>query len=122
MTGVQTCALPIFKRIQARSSVSRNKAKFLARQETGMFMSKYRAERFVEAGVQKYKWSTSHDARVRPGKGLTAAERAHAGNHRILDKQTFDYRTKAPAMYMSSGKACNPGEDFNCRCVDIPLP
>jgi len=108
--------------IRNRSSVSRSKAKFLARNETGIFMSQYRAQRFIEAGVPHYRWSTSHDARVRPEAGLTPAERLHAGNHRILDKQVFSYAQKAPAKYMSSARPCNPGEDYQCRCVDIPLP
>jgi SPP1 gp7 family putative phage head morphogenesis protein len=108
--------------IRDRNSVSKSKAKFLARQETGIFMSQYRARRFIDAGVLRYRWSTSHDSRVRPEAGLTPAERLHAGNHRILDKQVFTYEQKAPAKYMSSAKPCNPGEDYQCRCVDIPLP
>lgn len=111
----------LIKKIQQRKSVSDNKAKFLARQETGLFMSEYRQQRFKEAGVTHYQWSTSHDARVRPAAGLSAAERAHEGNHRVLDGQTFSYSIKAPAAYMSVGQPCNPGQDYNCRCVDIPL-
>lgn len=107
--------------IRGRYSVSQSKAKFLARQETSLFMSKFRRERFTEAGVDRYRWSTSNDARVRPESDLTPDERMHAGNHRILDGQTFSYSGKAPAKYMSSGSPCNPGEDFNCRCVDIPI-
>ena len=107
--------------IKGRYAVSSSKAKFLARQETALFMSKYRRERFGEAGVNRYTWSTSHDSRVRPEASLSPAERLHAGNHRVLDGQVFSYHTKAPAKYMSSGSACNPGEDFNCRCVDRPI-
>lgn len=111
----------LIERIQYRAGVGRRKAKFLARQETGLFISNYRSQRFQETGVRRYEWSTSHDARVRPEAALTPLERIHAGNHRILDGQTFTYAGKAPAHYMSSGKACNPGEDYNCRCVDIPV-
>lgn len=107
--------------IKGRYGVTTSKAKFLARQETGLFMSKYRKERFAEAGVTRYKWSTSHDSRVRPETGLTPAERMHAGNHRVLDGNIFTYSTKAPAKYMSSGQPCNPGEDYNCRCLDRPI-
>jgi len=107
--------------VRQRGNVSKSKAKFLARQETGLFMAQYRRQRFLDVGVRKYRWSTSHDVRVRPEPGLSAAERIHAGNHRILDQQEFTYENKAPARYMSIGKPCNPGEDYNCRCVDIPL-
>lgn len=111
----------LIETVQRRGASGKYKAKFLARQETGLFMSSYRAQRFVAAGVFKYQWSNSHDARVRPEANLTPQEKLHAGNHRVLDKNVFDYRTKAPAKFMSSGKPCNPGEDYNCRCSDIPL-
>ena len=108
--------------VKNRKNVSDSKAKFLARQETSLFMSKYRAQRFMAAGVHSYEWSTSHDARVRPEESLTPAQSLHAGNHRILNGQVFTYERKAPAKYMSVGMPCNPGEDFSCRCVDIPIP
>ena len=108
-------------KVQQRKAVSLNKARFLARQETGLFMSEYRAQRFIDAGVEKYQWSTSHDGKVRPADNLTPAQRRHAGNHRALDGQVFSYKEKAPAHFMSSHKPCNPGMDYNCRCVDIPL-
>jgi SPP1 gp7 family putative phage head morphogenesis protein len=105
----------LIERIKQREGVSRSKAKFLARQETGLFMSQYRARRFEDVGVKRYIWSTSHDVRVRDGEG------GH-GNHKVLDGKVFFYATKAPAQFMSSKTPCNPGEDYNCRCVDRPLP
>jgi SPP1 gp7 family putative phage head morphogenesis protein len=107
--------------IEREVGVSRRKARFIARQETGLFMAAYRQERFSAAGVTCYKWSTSHDARVRPAAGLTGNAKAHAGNHRVLDGQVFSYSTKGPAYLMSSKKPCNPGEDFGCRCVDLAI-
>ncbi len=95
--------------IESRFGVSRRKAEFLADQETGLLVSKYRAARYDEIGVTRYTWSTSHDARVRPA-------------HRRLDRRQFTFKGKAnvaepgqPARY------CNPGEDWRCRCVPIPL-
>lgn len=111
----------LIEKVRSRKSVSESKAKFLARQETSLFMSQYRSQRFQGAGVIRYQWSTSHDARVRPSGALTPSERMHAGNHRILDGQIFSYLKKAPAQYMSCRKPCNPGEDYLCRCVDIPI-
>lgn len=110
----------LITKIQQRNEVSRNKAKFLARQETGLFMAKYREERFKAVGVTQYKWSTSHDARVRPAEGLTPAQRRHAGNHRILDGRIFEY-DNPPVVDPSTGRRGNPGSDFRCRCVDIPI-
>lgn len=101
--------------IKGRYAVSQNKAAFLARQETALFMSKYRRERFSEAGVLRYKWSTSHDERVRPARG-----QSRANNHRVLDGRIFDY-AHPPVVDTATGRRANPGEDFNCRCVDIPV-
>lgn len=93
--------------IKRRYGVTANKAKFLARQETGLFMSKYRKERFQEAGVRRYKWSTSHDARVRH-------------DHRELDGTVWQY-SQPPVVDKFTARRANPGEDYNCRCVDIPI-
>lgn len=97
------------KIIESRFGVTRRKAEFLADQETGLFVSKYRAERYKNAGITSYTWSTSHDNRVRD-------------SHAALDGKRFDFETGAnvspkgePARYL------NPGEDWRCRCVPIPI-
>lgn len=106
--------------IQHRNNVGRSKAKFLARQETGLFMSEYREQRFKAAGVTKYQWSTAHDSRVRPAADLSPREKLHSGNHRALDGRTFEY-ANPPIVDPHTGRRANPGRDYNCRCVDIPL-
>lgn len=93
--------------IKDRYDVSASKAKFLARQETALFMSKYREERFSEAGVTKYRWSTSRDERVRD-------------SHKHLDGKTFSYKVP-PVVDLGTGRRGNPGSDFGCRCVDMPV-
>ncbi len=108
----------LISQIKNRYSVTQNKAKFLARQETGLFMAKYRRERFSEAGVTHYKWSTSHDERVRPAPGTHGVARQN--NHRALDGRTFPY-ADPPVVDTATGRRANPGEDYNCRCVDVPI-
>lgn len=93
--------------IRHRYGVTANKARFLARQETGLFMAKYRKERFSQAGVRRYRWSTAHDERVRD-------------SHKHLNGRVFAY-SDPPITDRASGAKNNPGEDFNCRCVDIPI-
>lgn len=95
-------------RISSRYDVSQSKARFLARQETGLFMAQYHKEQFVSAGVPRYVWSTSKDEDVRLG-------------HQDLQGRVFSWATGAPAKYMSNGKNNNPHEDFGCRCVARPL-
>lgn len=108
----------LIEQIQSRYSVTQNKAKFLARQETGLFMAKYRQERFGEAGVTHYRWSTSHDERVRPAPGTHGVARLN--NHRALDGRIFAY-AHPPVVDTASNRRANPGEDYNCRCVDVPV-
>lgn len=105
--------------VEHLAGISESKARFLARQETALFMANYRRERFTAAGVTRYKWSTSHDIRVRPY--ADEKKREKYGDHRILDGQIFTYELKAPAKYMSFKQPCNPGEDAGCRCVDIAI-
>lgn len=93
--------------IQHRYGVSVNKAKFLARQETALFMSKFNEQRVKEAGVRSYQWSTSHDVRVRD-------------EHKDLDGKIFFF-DQPPIVDQRTGRRANPGEDFNCRCVPIPI-
>lgn len=110
----------LIEAIQKRSGAGRAKARFLARNETSLFMSEYREQRFAAAGVTTYQWSTAHDARVRPATDLTPREKLHAGNHRVLDGRVFAYKAP-PIVDPHTGRRANPGRDYNCRCVDIPI-
>jgi SPP1 gp7 family putative phage head morphogenesis protein len=97
----------MIKLIQDNYGVSRNKAKFLARQETSLLLSKFREERYKDVGVQKYQWQTSGDQRVRD-------------DHEHLDGKIFLF-DQPPVCDRRTGRRANPGEDFNCRCVARPI-
>lgn len=92
--------------IQYERNVSKNKAKFLAKQETSLLTASYREIRYKDIGVNQYVWSTSHDERVRP-------------DHRMLNGQLFNF-DHPPVTNQRTGAKNNPGEDYNCRCVAIP--
>jgi SPP1 gp7 family putative phage head morphogenesis protein len=81
------------------------KAKFLARQETSLFFSKLSMTRAGDAGVRRYRWSTSHDIRVREDH-----KELQGTIHAIDDPPIVDSRT---------GRRAHPGEDYNCRCAAI---
>lgn len=97
------------KIIESRFGVTRRKAEFLADQETGLFVAQYREQRYLDAGITRYRWSTSKDNRVRD-------------THRHLEGKEFTFKDGAnvsargqPARYL------NPGEDWRCRCVPIVI-
>jgi SPP1 gp7 family putative phage head morphogenesis protein len=93
--------------IVSNYNVSRNKAKFLARQETSLLMSKIREERFKLMGVRKYKWSGAMDQRERK-------------DHKELQGKIFAW-DNPPIIDKKTGRRANPGEDFGCRCIAIPI-
>ena len=92
--------------LQARYDITKNRARFIAREETRLFMSTYRASRFQDVGITAYVWSTSNDARVRE-------------DHRRLNRTSQIYASP-PIVNTSTGKRGNPGGDYGCRCVDKP--
>lgn len=93
--------------LQSNYGVSQRKAKFLARQETSLLMSKFRETRYGDMGIKQYRWSTSHDERVRH-------------DHKDLNNEVYSWDAP-PVTNRRTGKRNNPGEDFGCRCVAIAI-
>lgn len=85
--------------------VSARKARFLARQETNLFFSEYSLSRARAAGIKRYRWSSSHDERVRE-------------SHKKLDGQIIALNDPPIVDYKTSRRA-HAGEDFLCRCAKI---
>lgn len=98
--------------IQKSYGVTERKAHFLARQETNLLLSKFKETRYTEAGIKHYKWkcvvgSPAHP--VRP-------------SHLALDGKIF--RWDDPPITTAKGEPIrrnNPGQDYNCRCMAIPI-
>ena len=97
----------LIKTIQDNYGVSKTKAKFLARQETSLLMSKMREERYKDVGLLTYRWSGSLDERERP-------------DHRLLEGKIFSWDSP-PIVDRKTGRTGHPGEDFLCRCLAIPI-
>lgn len=93
--------------IQGEYGFSKRKAKFLARQETSLLMSNFRESRYAEVGVTEYIWSGKDDGRERPDHVRLNETRHRFSNPPITDRAT--------------GRRCNPGEDYGCRCTARPL-
>lgn len=95
------------KAIEHNYGVSRRKAKFLARQETSLLMSKFRETRYKDIGSTRYRWSGAMDERERP-------------DHKALQGKIFSWDSP-PVVDKKTGRRANPGEDFGCRCVAVAL-
>lgn len=126
----------LIESIEVEYGVTQNKAKFLARQETSLFLAEVRDERYIDAGLEWYKWSTSNDIKVvgNPG-GLYPKPTEGHGNHWMMQGKVC--QLKNPTLYADSvddakkGKwksklnigagGKHPGQEFGCRCTSIPL-
>lgn len=97
------------KTIQKNYGVSRNKAKFLARQETNLLMAKFKETRYTEAGVKKYIWKTVAGSANHPVRPM----------HKALEGKIFSWDN--PPITDEKGHRNNPGQDYNCRCFAKPV-
>lgn len=96
--------------------VSFNKAKFLARQETSLFVSTFRDERYQSAGVEEYVWLSAHDSRCREANRYGGPAHGPGGP---LHGHTF--RFDDPPVSGTRGEKENPGVPYGCRCIARPV-
>jgi SPP1 gp7 family putative phage head morphogenesis protein len=94
------------KTIQERYEVTRSKAALLARDQTLKLNGQITRVRQTSAGVERYRWISSRDERVRP---------AHKALHGTV--QRWD---TPPVVDPKTGRTAHPGEDYQCRCVPVP--
>lgn len=106
-------ARTIANELQRRFGASQSKARLLARDQIGTLSAQLTQTRHQAAGVSEYYWDTSGDGKVRPC-------------HKELDGKLFRYDNPPPMWYMTkagkkyTGRRCNPGEDYQCRCIAKP--
>lgn len=97
------------KTIQESYGVSANKAKFLARQETSLLMTKFKQTRYQAAGVEWYQWLCVSGTSKHPVRPM-----------HLKNKDKF-FRWDAPPVVDEQGNRKNPGQDYNCRCTARPV-
>ena len=99
----------LVKDIQKNYDVTLNKAKFLARQETSLMMTKFKQTRYEDAGVEEYIWKCVAGSKNHPVRPI----------HKSLENKKF--RWDDPPITDSKGSRNNPGQDYNCRCFAKPV-
>lgn len=87
-------------KIKQIGGVTESRAKLIARDQSAKVNAALTRARHEELGITHYRWSTSGDERVRD-------------SHAELDGKIF--------AYDSPPEVGNPGDDFNCRCVAVPV-
>lgn len=99
----------LIKSVQKSYGVTENKAKFLARQETSLLMVKLKETRYTSSGIQKYKWRCVAGTKLHPVRPF----------HKKLDGSIQTWSN--PPIDDPNGSRHNPGENYNCRCVAVPI-
>lgn len=105
--------------LQKSYGVSARKAKFLARQETGLLMAKFKETRYADAGIQEYTWHSVTGSKLHPvrARHKFLAEAKENGQPKL-------YRFDDPPVTNEPGepqRKNNPGQDYNCRCFARPV-
>ncbi len=91
----------ISKNIQEQLGITERRANLIARDQTSKLNGQLTEFRQRDVGVNEYIWNTAHDERVRD-------------SHREKQGKKFSW-DNPPA---DTG---HPGEDYNCRCVALPI-
>ena len=97
----------ITKEIQRNYSTTKSHARLIARDQMGKLNSKITQHQQKACGVRRYKWSDSGDSRVRR-------------DHRRLNGKIFSW-DDPPVIDTRTGRRGHPGDDYQCRCVAIPV-
>lgn len=100
--------------IQKDFQTTRSKAKFLARQETKLLVTTFKEIRYQEAGVDEYKWKSVKGSPAHPVRPYHKALNDRSEKGEI-------FRFSNPPVTDKSGRRNNPGQDYNCRCVAVPV-
>jgi SPP1 gp7 family putative phage head morphogenesis protein len=107
--------------VQAVAGVSTSRAELIARDQVLKLNGELTQLRHRQAGITRYEWSTSRDERVRgtPG-GKWPTPPGGGGNHYQLEGGIFEW-SSPPIVDTRTGRRAHPGEDFQCRCVAVPV-
>jgi SPP1 gp7 family putative phage head morphogenesis protein len=93
------------KDIQRVYGVSKRHATLIARDQTAKLNGQIQKYQQMDAGIEEYIWCTTGDERVRK-------------SHQELNGMKFRWDTPPEN---SDGRTCNPGEDYQCRCIGRPV-
>lgn len=95
----------IVKGLQRQYGMDKRHAQLIARDQTAKLNAEITQSQQRDAGVNKYKWSTVCDGRVRD-------------SHDALEGKIFSWDDPPET---DDGRRCHPGEDYQCRCCAIPV-
>jgi len=101
-----TRAEELAPRIAKRFAVSESRGMLIARDQISKLTGDLTRQRQTSLGIEKYRWRTSQDERVR-------------ASHRRLNNKVFSW--DKPPVTNSAGDRNHPGGDYQCRCTAEPV-
>lgn len=107
----------VIDEIKSSYGVSERKAKFLARQETSLAMTKYKQVKYQDADVHEYEWVCRHAQHQEKGQPYKKGDVRYY--HWKNNGKTF--RWDNPPTVNAKGERKNPGQDYNCYCIAVPV-
>ena len=93
--------------IMGKLHLSKERCKFIARQETALMTTTFKQAQYTEFGMDKYEWRTVRDKNVRH-------------SHQMLDR-TIQSWNNPPVVDEKTGRRAHAGCDFSCRCQCLPI-
>jgi SPP1 gp7 family putative phage head morphogenesis protein len=104
--------------ILKRYDVTEARADLIARDQILKLHGRITQARQQSAGVLEYVWTTAGDERVRgnPNGPYAKSDR----DHYRLDGKRFRWDAP-PVINPKTGETAHPGQDFQCRCVAVPV-
>ena len=97
----------IAKEIQRNYSVTKSHARLIARDQMGKLNRQITQHQQQSCGVSRYEWSDAGDSRVR-------------ADHRRLNGKIFSWNAP-PIIDTRTGRRGHPGDDYQCRCIALPV-
>lgn len=104
--------------IKERGNVTRNRAKFIARDQTSKLNADLTEARNVSLGLDLYEWGGTGDERERDSHSALNGKLCKYSDPTVYSDdggKTWKKRTSIGAF---EGK---PGEDYQCRCLALPF-
>lgn len=114
MTNVRAGGRPsaIAKSLQEQFGVTKNRAKFIARDQTAKINGDLNSKRQQNVGFEYFQWIDSDDQRVR--------DRHEDIANKVTAYGKGIYRWDNPPL-SSKGVPIIPGQDYQCRCIARPV-
>jgi len=97
----------------------RSRAELWARDQTLKLNAQIVRAKHESIGITEYIWRGTKDERER-GNPSNPATKPGCADHWILNDHKFKYKDP-PVVDPRTDRRCNPGEDYQCRCVAEPV-